>query len=410
MPSSAPYYTRENQTLRQFFQDTLLGPVEDLHLTELLNNEFLRLSQGVIHIMLEYGVRARQLTDHHPRNQLAYVKFDQARHGHLDDNQLEQLLDGAYLVDRDDLAQVKLRFERETGRVIDDDSELMEQYIYYDRAESTRDLLIASLERFPDLLRRANLLLRSAVISSNLDGMLPVNVVARWLRNPALSERRLRVISEYADTRYKEVVRHGDIDIHWMRLFDDSNLQNIVTHQRVLTAFWDYLERPPVKAGEVDQAPVIRLFSAPGQLPSNTRVNILFNTPNLWSSLQRLPRHHAVQIWDDLTGSQFSDSVIQFTLERPGVLRSALDFVLALRGNLRANRIVRELFSVAQSRAQQYLNNFDFPVNRLGHSLLDFVTYLESHMAVPDWAWQYLKRGVTPESLKTFGEMKPKPE
>ena len=410
MPSSAPYYTRENQTLRQFFQDTLLGPVEDLHLTELLNNEFLRLSQGVIHIMLEYGVRARQLTDHHPRNQLAYVKFDQARHGHLDDNQLEQLLDGAYLVDRDDLAQVKLRFERETGRVIDDDSELMEQYIYYDRAESTRDLLIASLERFPDLLRRANLLLRSAVISSNLDGMLPVNVVARWLRNPALSERRLRVISEYADTRYKEVVRHGDIVIHWMRLFDDSNLQNIVTHQRVLTAFWDYLERPPVKAGEVDQAPVIRLFSAPGQLPSNTRVNILFNTPNLWSSLQRLPRHHAVQIWDDLTGSQFSDSVIQFTLERPGVLRSALDFVLALRGNLRANRIVRELFSVAQSRAQQYLNNFDFPVNRLGHSLLDFVTYLESHMAVPDWAWQYLKRGVTPESLKTFGEMKPKPE
>nr|BFE92908.1 hypothetical protein GCM10020185_34440 [Pseudomonas brassicacearum subsp. brassicacearum] len=262
-----------------FFQDTLLGPVEDLHLTELLNNEFLRLSQGVIHIMLEYGVRARQLTDHHPRNQLAYVKFDQARHGRLDDNQLEQLLDGAYLVDRDDLAQVKLRFERETGRVIDDDSELMEQYIYYDRAESTRDLLIASLERFPDLLRRANLLLRSAVISSNLDGMLPVNVVARWLRNPALSERRLRVISEYADTRYKEVVRHGDIDIHWMRLFDDSNLQNIVTHQRVLTAFWDYLERPPVKAGEVDQAPVIRLFSAPGQLPSNTRVNIFVQYP-----------------------------------------------------------------------------------------------------------------------------------
>src|SRR3546814_11955945 len=112
--------------------------------------------------MLEYGVRARQLTDHHPRDQLAYVKFDQARHGHLDDDQLEQLLDGAYLVDRDDLDQVKLRFERETGRVIDDDSELMEQFIYYDRAENTRDLLIASLARFPDLLRRAQDIGRAA--------------------------------------------------------------------------------------------------------------------------------------------------------------------------------------------------------------------------------------------------------
>ena len=170
-----------------------------------------------------------------------------------------------------------------------------------------------------------------------------------------------------------------------------------------------------MKAGEVDQAPVIRLFSAPGQLPSNTRVNILFNTPSLWSSLQRLPRHHAVQIWDDLIGPHYSDSAIRLTLRRPGVLRSALDFVLALRGNLgsveaRANRMVMELFSIGQGRAQQYLYNFNFPVNRLGHSLLDFVTYLESHLAVPDWAWQYLRRGVTPESLKTFGEMKPKPE
>ncbi len=94
MPSSAPFYTVEEQTLRRFFVDTLLGRLEDRQVTELINNEYIRLSEGVMHIMLEYGVKARELTDHHPKNRAAYVMFDQATHGHLDDDQLEALLEG----------------------------------------------------------------------------------------------------------------------------------------------------------------------------------------------------------------------------------------------------------------------------------------------------------------------------
>lgn len=409
MPSSAPFYTVEEQTLRRFFVDTLLGPFEDREVTELINNEHLRLSEGVMHIMLEYGLKARDLTDHHPKNRAAYAMFDQATHGHLDDDQLEALLEGAYLVDRNDLKLVKLRFQRETGRLVDDDAQLLDQYIYYERAESTRDLLLASLERFPALLRRAHILLRSFVVSSNLDGMLPVSVVARWLRNPALSENRLRIIAEYADTRYAEVVRQNDIDIHWMGLFDDTNLQNIVTHQDALIQLGKFMGNAQATAGEGDGAALLALFSAQGQALSNTRVNMLFNTPGLWHSLQQLPSSHAVQIWADLIGPHFTDHAIHLTLRRPGVLHSAREFMRALRGNLtsaeeRANRIVMEAYTIDQSRAQQYLYHFDFPTDRLGHSRLDFVLHIEGYLQVPDWAWQYLRKGVTRESLKSFLE------
>ncbi|CAH0128278.1 OTU domain-containing protein [Pseudomonas brassicacearum] len=415
MPSSTPYYDVDEQTLRYFFADTLLAPIDDFHLARLLRDEFLRLSQGVMHIMLEYGVKAVDLANNHPKNKLGYVMFDQDTHAHLSANELDTELEGAYMVDRDDLDKVQQRYQRETGQFVDDDDELMDQFIYYQRAESVRDLLLVSLQRFPDLLRRAQILMQSSVVSSNLDGMLPVSVVARWLRDPALSDNRLRIIAEYADTRYAEVVRRSDIYTNWMHLFDDTNLQNILTHQEALTQLWKFMGHAQPTAEEGDHSVWVKLFSASGQTPSNSRMSILFDTPDLWRSLQAWPSIHVVQIWDDLVGPHFSDSAIQLTLSRPGVLRSALDFVVALRSNLtreeeQANRIVMEVLTLSQSQAQQYLYRFDFPTDRLGHSRSDFVLYLEDHMAVPDWAWQYLREGVTRQSLTSLGEMKPKSE
>ncbi|MNC78583.1 hypothetical protein D3C81_2048810 [compost metagenome] len=72
----------------------------------------------------------------------------------------------------------------------------------------------------------------------------------------------------------------------------------------------------------------------------------------------------------------------------------------------RANQIVRDSLGLGQRQAQQYLYNFEFPANRLGHRLLDFALYVEGYMAVPDWAWQYLRQGVTRETLKPFGAKK----
>ncbi|WLI45321.1 hypothetical protein PSH84_28355 [Pseudomonas beijingensis] len=79
--SSIPYYAQKDQALQAFFEDVLLQPINSREIAELLNNEYLMLTQDVVHIMLEYGIRARDLTDHHPRNDMAFVKYDEAVHG-----------------------------------------------------------------------------------------------------------------------------------------------------------------------------------------------------------------------------------------------------------------------------------------------------------------------------------------
>jgi hypothetical protein len=237
--------------------------------------------------------------------------------------------------------------------------------------------------------------------------MLRMDEFASWIRNPALSNKRLQIIAEYANTRYAEVLGMVGIDIDWMRHFDDQNLQSIVTHQRTLTELMKYLDKG------IDVPAVASLFSAPGQTPSNTRIAILFNTPDIWGYIERFPKDYARPIWFDLIGPHFSDVNIRQALGRPGSLRTVLDFEAALRAGLgredaRANQIIQGLLSINQSRAQQYLYAFDFPSNRSGHSRLDFAVYLESNLKVPDWAWQYAREGVTPDSLKSFGKIKPK--
>lgn len=413
--TSAPFSAQEKVTMQRLFEDILLGPVDDQNILRLLDNKYLLISKDVAHIMLEYGLTARQLLGHHPRNSLGYVRYDEQLHGHLDADAIEELLDGAHLVDRNDLDDVKDLLMRDRGRFVDDDAELFEEFMYADRVERTVDLLRTALGRFPVLRRRVDILLRSPVIIHNLGGMLPVSEVARLIRNPALSDRRFELIAAYANSRHGELERTGRIDLDWMQVFDDRNLQSVVSYQDNLTAFMRFLGGARENIESIDVPAVAKLFSPPGHLPSNTRVAILFNTPGLLGSLMRLQPNYAMQIWLDLIGPYFSDATIRQALGRPGSLRTGLDFAIALRDSLgneeaHANRIVQNLLSISQRRAQQYLYSFDFPTNRLGHSRLDFAVYLESHQQIPGWAWQYARRGVTPDSLEQFGEMKPKPD
>jgi len=412
---NVPYSGEERHAMKQLFEDVLIGPVEHQLVQRLLNDQFLLISNDVAHILLEYGVTAQQLIAHHPNNSSAYILYDEALHGHLDEAQLEALLDGAYLVNRDDLDDASDLLLADAGRYVEDTSELFDHFVYTDTAERTVDLLRTALGRFPDLLRRANLLLRSPVIAHNLGGLLRVSEVARWLRNPALSDLRYQLIAEYASTRHSELQRTENINIDWMQLFDDRNLQSIVTRQEELADFLVFLGGAWGNIMDNDIPAVGKLFSVPGQLPSNSRVALLFDNPNLWGSLQKLRRDYAGQIWADLIGPHFSDATIRRALAEPRALNSELHLALALRSSLapeefRANQIMQRLLSVGQRRAQQYLYNFDFPTNRLGHSRLDFAVYVESHLTIPDWAWQYARRGVTSDSLKQIGEMKPKPE
>lgn len=409
----APLSASRQQSLRRFLQSVLLPPVRDRHIAELLEDEHFILSTNPIHIMLEYGVTSRELTWNYPLSDDAYVLYDAATHAHLDEDELEELLDGLTLVTSDDLEEMAEKIRNVTGQVIEDDAQLLERYIDHQSKDRTQGLYQAALRRFPELQRRADILLGSPIISWTLADRLNVSLFASWLRNPALSNERLRLIAEYANARYDEIAEDNFLDLDWMQSFDDRNVQSIVTHQAKLTQFLKFLGGAWGDVEDVDVPAVARLFRAQGQPISNARVAILFENPGLFDSIQRLPREHAPQVWNELVAPYFSDANIQRALEQPGALNSALDFALALKASLgkedaRANLIVHNLFSVGQSRAQEYLYNFDFPIGRLGHSRLDFALHLEAHLAVPDWAWQYARKGVTPESLKPFGEMKKK--
>ncbi|MBT2338641.1 hypothetical protein J7E36_05615 [Pseudomonas fluorescens] len=415
--SSVPYYTQNDQSLRTFFEDTLLGPIDRSEITELLNNEYLMFSQDVVHIMLEYGIRARELTDHHPRNSLAYVRFDEALHRHLDEAQLEETLNGAYLVDRDDLKKARRRYEQETGNVMDDDTDLLEQHIYYDRADDLVDLLTVALERFPILQARAAILLKSPVIASNLGGLFPVNLLSQWIRTPSLSNARLQLIGDYVNGRYDELTRYGGVDISWMRPFDDWNLHSLFTHRQALLDFFGFLQEVRYLE-DSDLSAVARLFTVPGQPLSNSRVAILFNRPNLWTSIRSMrgaSRESARSIWHDLTGPQFSDDNIRFALGRPGSLSTEPAFMSALIDSLvndeaRAHQLILGAYAMSERQAQYFLYNFDFSGGLAGHSRLDFASYVSAHGAIPQWAWPYARSGVTPEVLKPFFATRKPPE
>ncbi|TWC14515.1 MULTISPECIES: OTU domain-containing protein [unclassified Pseudomonas] len=415
--SSIPYYTQNDQSLRSFFQDTLLAPVEPAELAELLNNEFLMFSQDVLHIMLEYGVRARDLTDHHPKNSMAYVRYDQAVHGHLTEDQLENTLNGAYLVDSGDLKKVGTRFKEETGRSMFDDEDLLAQFIQYDRAEDLVDLLTVALQRFPILSRRATILLKSPLIASNLGGLFPLNLLAQWIRTPGLSDARLELIAQYLTGRYDELELYGSVDIRWMQPFDDWNLQNLFTHRKALLEFSGYmLEARYVR--DSDLSAVARLFSTPGQPFSNSRIAVLFNRPDLWSSIlamRGITRASARSIWLDLMGPQFSNDNIRFVLSRPGSLDSELTFASALIDSLtqdeaRAHRLILDAYNMSARQAQYLLYNFDFSAGLVGHNRLNFASYVSAHGVIPQWAWQYARIGVTPEVIKPFLATRKPPE
>jgi hypothetical protein len=407
MPENIPYKAKDKLAVRQFFEQILLEPVEQELVDQLLNDRYLLLSRDVSHIMLEYGVTARQLLDHHPTVDDAFVLYDEAVHGNLDVEALEEKLDGAYLVDRDNLDDTAGRLKAESNKDIDDDVELFEQFKYYENAEDTIHLLREALRRFPVLHRRLDILLASPIIDAHLGGLLDVSLITRWLRNPAISDQRLQIITDYTRTRYNEVITMESIDIEWMRFFTDQNLRAIITHQRPLVEYMKLLKGVYGDAEDIDVPSVVRYFSAPGHAPSDTRVDILLNTPNLGQNILNLPQHHIRRIWEDLVGPYFSDNTIRHTFAQPGAFDSVGSLALAIQAGLssedaRANQIIRDLYTVTQSQAQRYLYNFNFPTNRPGHSRLDFARHMESHFQIPEWTWTYARPGVTAESLKSF--------
>ena len=83
----------------------------------------------------------------------------------------------------------------------------------------------------------------------------------------------------------------GDIDIQWMRDFDDHNVQDIIFHRQALVDFMRFIGGARGDIDDVDIPAVARLFSAPGQPLSNSRVDLLLHGRDIFRVLQTMPGH-----------------------------------------------------------------------------------------------------------------------
>ncbi|WP_434559598.1 OTU domain-containing protein [Pseudomonas sp. Z4-20] len=240
-PKTAPLAPLERQLVQKYLEGILLGTAEPHLIAELLESRSFMLSQDLNHILLEYGLTTRQLRYNNPLSQEPYVRFDEAIHGNLDEDELEDLLDGAYLVNSDELYDLQHELRSDLGIDVRENAELFDWFKYNQAVEGIVELLEKALTRFPELRRRAEILLSSPVVALNLGGMLRVNFVANLIRNPAISDERLTLIAEYVSTRYDELLGDEHIDVDWMGLFDNRNLRSIVTRRKELTGFLSHV-------------------------------------------------------------------------------------------------------------------------------------------------------------------------
>ncbi|MCL6703585.1 OTU domain-containing protein [Pseudomonas sp. T1.Ur] len=318
---------QDRQMVQRFLREFLLQPVQDSEITDLLDTADLLLSKAVVHIMLEYGVTARQLKHHHPKPQQAYIKWDEATHGHLNAEQLIELVGNRKLVGKHEWAWAAHILLQLKGERVTDEARLFLLAVQYLQVEETLKLLMSTLERFPALLERANILLHSPLVSY-LAGTLYLGQVATWIRDTTLSNRRLAIISDYVSLRYDEAAVHQNVDIDWMRFFDDRTVENIIAARGLLTTLFERLNET-TSTGATYRPPFTALFSPPGLIPSNSRVALLFEIrgfrPTLWHALWHLESSLANEIWSEIISPRLSHDEIRRLLGPEGRLRLEIE-------------------------------------------------------------------------------------
>lgn len=68
----------------------------------------------------------------------------------------------------------------------------------------------------------------------------------------------------------------------------------------------------------------------------------------------------------------------------------------------RAHQLLMGAYAVNQGEAQQFLQSFGFSGNRAEHSRLSFARHVSHRGEIPEWAWQYAKRGRRPNPSLNF--------
>lgn len=392
-----PYTPEQLTAIRVFIGQVLVGNENKEMLNSIFRDPSFTVTRDLVHIMLEYGISIDDLQRFYPRNQRAYVLFDTAVHGQMSVRELLDSMGRADFVYPNQLTALADRLRTNTGVHVTDTSRLMHLHRYEQSVIRTIGLLRASLGKKPVLLHRAEMLLASPVISNNLGGRMRIAVFARWIGQPAISQEKIRAIARYADTRLAELLTTGSIDIRWVHLFDEPNIGRILDNSSEIVNFYRYVT-PSAKA---EMPVVIRVLSAAGESPSNSRVAMLLSTPNLFGNLSRnFTPEQARSVWADLISQNYSDSNIQGTLARAGALNSEADFAASLVIQLmqdvqRAEQLVANIVADQSISARVLANLYRFELsnNRAEHNWLSFVEYVSRHKQIPDWAWQYKKSG-----------------
>ncbi|WP_445571121.1 hypothetical protein [Pseudomonas sp. E102] len=389
--SYTPYTPTQKRTVEEFLEMTLVGDYSQRMLDSLMRDGYLELSRDSIHILLEYGVSIKDFSSFYPKNTRAYVLHDEAVAGDV-----RGLLNGRELVQPSQLAEIANTLKGSPYSNIAH-SNVLDLFRYQRVVERTVGLLRGALRNRGGLLARAERLLVSRVIASNLGGALPVSVFSRWISHPALSPSKLDFVARYAGTRLQELLETANIDIGWIHLLTDQTVQVLNMHSAALMAFIRFLEPRSASALDIGMADIVRVLSAPGEFPSDSKVLVLLDTPNLLANLtDNFTREEARSIWRELISPNYSDLNIYDALGQVRPLNSEANFTSALINALqqdvaRAHQLIDRVFADPTTSAQvlNHLYRFDFTANRAEHSLLMFAEYVGCYNRIPDWAWQY---------------------
>ncbi|NWB86395.1 hypothetical protein [Pseudomonas gingeri] len=311
---------QRDRDIRAFLNHTLLpGPQLSQGLDRLLQRfarRYIWPSNEVMYILLEYGLTVQELTDHYRA-----IGFDDAGNRlEPDPAEIDRFLD-------DYLAFFERNPERNNRDDLFVDREaLLSNWRAYDEGQRSVASLRVALGRFADLSARADIVLRSDVFSFHLGWSVGLEELAYLIRDPRLSNARLRIISDYLETRAGEMQEHEIVDTEWMRPFDDHNLRNIVERALnrrrhpgdrafadTLLEFVAYMSEQTLNDSFAMSYVTAAFTPASGRL-SNSRVALLLDIPDLFTTLSRHPRTVAQPLWGLLISPEYSDETMRLAL------------------------------------------------------------------------------------------------
>ncbi|AMB84320.1 hypothetical protein AWM79_02990 [Pseudomonas agarici] len=181
-----------------------------------------------------------------------------------------------------------------------------------------RELLRAVTGRAPALLERLDIIFSSPTLTPPIGEGLNIAQIAHLLRDQQISTDRLRLITRCADAGIIHINLLDNAD--GIRSWSDEVISRLLDFQQELQA----LAR---QMGLHDIAPLLLPFKAAPRLWSphqflsppqaNTRLQLLLDTPGLFTLLRLRPGRIADRMWTQLTSATYDNARVRQVLANP---------------------------------------------------------------------------------------------